>query len=48
MGFVAGLPVGLSFIGGARSEPAMIGYAFAFERATEHRGVPRLIQTLEE
>ena len=48
MGFVAGLPVGLSFIGGPRSEPAMIGYAFAFERATEHRGVPRLIQTLEE
>jgi len=48
MGFVAGLPVGLSFMGGPRSEPTLIGHAFAFERATEHRGVPRLIQTVEE
>jgi len=47
MGSVSGLPVGLSFISGPRREPALLGFAFAFERATEHRGVPRLLQTVQ-
>jgi amidase len=32
-GLVRGLPVGLSFVGPAWSEPALIGLAFAFEQA---------------
>jgi amidase len=45
MGSVAGLPVGLSFIGGPRRERDLIGYAFAFERSTNHRIAPRLLPT---
>jgi amidase len=40
MGAVAGLPVGLSFIGGGGRDRALIGYAFAFEHATQHRFDP--------
>jgi amidase len=40
MGAVAGLPVGLSFIGGGGRDHALIGYAFAFEHATQHRFPP--------
>lgn len=46
MGFVSELPVGLSFIGRAWSEPVLIGYAFAFEQATRHRRAPRYVPTL--
>ena len=42
MGSVAGLPVGLSFIGRPRADGRMIGFGFAFERATTHRRPPRL------
>jgi amidase len=48
MGFVAGLPVGISFIGGPRRDAELIAYAFAFERATEHRGVPRFLATVPD
>jgi amidase len=41
MGSIAGLPVGLSFIGGPQSEAGLIGYAAAFERETQHRVAPR-------
>ena len=37
MGFVSGLPVGISFFGRAWSEPTLIKFAFAFEQATQHR-----------
>jgi amidase len=47
MGQVFGLPVGLSFFGGAWSEPALIGLAFAYEQATGHREPPRFLPTLE-
>jgi amidase len=47
MGSVAGLPVGLSFIGGPRREPELIGYAFAFERSTNHRMAPRFLPTAD-
>jgi amidase len=40
-GFVRGLPVGLSFIGGAWSEPRLIALAYAYEQATKHRRPPQ-------
>ncbi len=39
-GFVFGLPVGITFMGGAWSEPTLIRLAFAFEQATKHRKIP--------
>jgi len=39
-GFVRGLPVGLSFVGGAWSEGLLIKYAYAFEQATKLRRPP--------
>ena len=41
-GYVAGLPVGLSFLGPAWSEPALIALAHAFEQAAPPRLVPPL------
>lgn len=42
MGAVEGLPVGLSFIGGAWSEPLLLSLGAAFERAAQARRPPRL------
>ena len=42
-----GLPVGISFIGGAWSEPRLIALAYAFEQATRHRRPPSLRPTLD-
>ncbi len=39
-GFVHGLPVGISFMGGAFSEPVLIKLAYAFEQATKIRQAP--------
>jgi amidase len=39
-GFVEGLPVGISFIGGAWTEPRLIALAYAYEQATKHRRAP--------
>jgi amidase len=44
-GFAHGLPVGVSFIGRAWSEPTLIQYAFAYEQATHHRKPPEFLQT---
>jgi amidase len=41
-GNVAGLPVGLSFLGPAWSEPALIALAYAFEQASPPRLVPEV------
>lgn len=46
-GFVFGLPVGISFIGRAWSEPRLLGLAFAFEQATRHRRPPRFRPSAE-
>lgn len=45
-GEVFGLPVGISFMAGAWSEPRLIALAHAFEQATRHRQVPRFLPTL--
>jgi amidase len=40
MGFVAGLPAALSFVGPAWSEAKLLRYGFAFEQATNARRAP--------
>ncbi len=42
MGFVDGLPVGLSFIGPAWSDAAMLAYGYAFEQASHARRPPTM------
>jgi amidase len=46
-GFVAGLPVGISFYGRAWTEPKLIRFAYAYEQATHHRAPPKFLPTLE-
>lgn len=42
MGFIDGLPVGISFFGRAWSEPELIEIAYAFEQASNVRKAPKL------
>ncbi len=46
MGFVHGLPVGISFFAGAYAEPTLIKLAYAYEQATIHRRAPDFLETL--
>jgi amidase len=46
-GFSYGLPVGISFIGAAWSEPTLIRLAYAFERCTRVRRRPGFAATIE-
>ncbi|HPE76775.1 MAG TPA: amidase, partial [Draconibacterium sp.] len=48
MGFVKGLPVGISFFGKAWSEPTLLRIAYAFEQVTKHRKTPEFLKTLTE
>jgi len=47
MGFIHGLPVGLSFFGRAWSEPVLLRLAYAYEQATRHRRLPRFAPTAD-
>jgi amidase len=43
---VAGLPVGVTFVGPRWSEPRLIGLAYAFEQATQGRRIPGLLPSI--
>jgi amidase len=45
-GYTNGLPLGLSFVGTAFSEAALIRMAYAYEQATLHRRAPRFPATV--
>ncbi len=47
MGFVRGLPVGLSFVGRAWSEATLLKYAYAFEQASPARRAPTFAPTVD-
>jgi amidase len=46
-GYFRGLPVGISFIGRAWSEPTLITLAYAYEQATKHRRPPTFQPTAD-
>jgi amidase len=46
MGLIFGLPVGMSFMAGAFSEPTLIRLASGFEHATQARRQPKFLPTL--
>jgi amidase len=45
-GYVAGLPVGVSFLGPRWSEPRLLALAYAFEQATKARKLPTLLPSI--
>ncbi|TML00685.1 MAG: amidase, partial [Actinobacteria bacterium] len=45
-GYDAGLPLGITFIGGRWGEPKLLGLAYDYEQATHVRVPPQFIQTI--
>ena len=46
-GYISGLPVGITFMGRAFSEPVLIRLAYAFEQAANVRMAPQFLPTLD-
>ncbi len=46
-GDILGMPVGISFMGRAYSEPILLKIAFAFEKGTRHRRAPRFLPSID-
>ena len=46
MGFLSGLPVGISFFGPRWSEPTLLKVAYGYEQATNRRQAPTFVETL--
>ena len=46
MGYIHGLPVGVSFFGKAWTEPRLIELAYGYEQATRHRRAPEFAATV--
>ena len=47
-GFVEGLPVGISFVAGAWSEPTLFAMAYAYEQASKARRMPKFAKTVNQ
>jgi len=47
MGYLFGLPVGISFLGRAWTEGRLIQLGYSYEQATLHRKAPRFLPTIE-
>lgn len=45
MGFIEGLPVGISFFGRAWSEPLLLEIAYSYEQGTKHRRAPQFLES---
>jgi amidase len=44
--YIAGLPIGITFIGGRWAEPELLGLAYDYEQATQVRVPPQFIPTI--